>query len=208
MNLKKLIAQQFRRPSGILGYYAAGFMKKNNFPYYEKTVELLDVQDRDRVLEIGCGDGRAVKLIADKNSHCKIDAIDFSKFMLKRAKQNNRVFIKNGRIRLLEGDFQKFDAFDSKYTAVFAINVVYFWNDLGKVFKKVHDLLDRNGRFLVYMSSPERINKIPFADNDVFNRHSLEKVKGELSDAGFESFNVTTGVKDGLETYYIKAVRL
>jgi SAM-dependent methyltransferase len=207
MNMKKLLAQQFRRPSGILGHYAAGFMKKNNYPYYEKMVELLDIQGCDRLLEIGCGDGRAVKLISDKSTQCRIDAIDFSNLMLRKAKKNNHQCLRDGRVRLFEGDFRIFDRFDSRYTAVFAINVVYFWDDLDEPFRKVHKLLEKNGRFIVYMSSPERIDKVPFAVKDVFNRHSLEKVMGVLIDTGFEDLNVSTGVKDGSGTFYIKAVK-
>jgi len=207
MNLKKIWAQQFRRPSGILGHYAAGFMKKNNFPYYEEMVELLDIQDCDRVLEIGCGDGHAVKLISGKNTQCRIDAIDFSDLMLRKAKKNNHQCLRNGRVRLFEGDFRMFDRFDCRYTAVFAINVVYFWNNLEEPFRKVHNLLEKNGRFIFYMSSPERIDKIPFAVKDVFNRHSLEKVKEVLIETGFENLKVTTEVKNGTDTYYVKAVK-
>jgi len=86
--LNRLKAQQFRRPAGLLGLYAANFMKKNNQDYIAHVCDLLDLKDDDSILEIGCGPGYALKLIAEKNSRCDIDAIDFSPMMLKMARKN------------------------------------------------------------------------------------------------------------------------
>ena len=105
--IKKLFAQQFRKPKGLLGHYSARFMEKNNFDYYSQVVDLLEIKDRDNILEIGCGAGQAINIIARQNSACRIDAIDFSSLMLKKARKNNKYDIQQNRVKLLYGDFER-----------------------------------------------------------------------------------------------------
>ncbi|HUG83628.1 MAG TPA: methyltransferase domain-containing protein, partial [Euzebya sp.] len=51
------------------------------------AVQLLDVSAEDRVLEIGCGAGVAVRLIADRLSHGgEITAIDRSATAIRRTR--------------------------------------------------------------------------------------------------------------------------
>jgi cyclopropane fatty-acyl-phospholipid synthase-like methyltransferase len=200
-----LIARQFRKPSGILGHYAAGFMKKNNQDYYRRVVELLEISDSDRILEVGCGAGFVVRMIAEQNTACRVDALDFSRLMLKKAGQTNRPWIRQGRIRLLSGDFGNYDFGRDRYTKIFAVNVLYFWENLGTMLAKLYALLEPKGRLVLFMSSPERLRKIPFAADGVFNKYSLEHVTKELLSSGFTTVRHETVLKKGMETFYIIA---
>jgi ubiquinone/menaquinone biosynthesis C-methylase UbiE len=202
---KKLISRQFRRPSGLLGLYALNFMKKNNQDYIAHACELLNPQDTDAILEIGCGAGYAIKSIALRNRHCSIDAIDFSPMMFKKAQKAIQDCPNLSRIRLLSGDFRTFDFSPKTYSAIFAINVIYFWTDLPAVFSKIHRLLKPNGRLLLFMSSPERMNTVPFASDDVFTKYTLAEVKAALSQAGFATVTHEVIQKMGFDTYYILA---
>jgi cyclopropane fatty-acyl-phospholipid synthase-like methyltransferase len=203
--LKKLLAFQFRRPSGLLGYYAANFMKKNNNDYIAHVCTLLAVQAHDSVLEIGCGAGYALKLIAETTQCPRIDAIDFSSLMVKKAKKNNRQGVLSDRIHIFNADLLAYPQPEKLYTKIFAINVLYFWNDLLPYFSKIHGLLQPKGRLILYMSSPERLRKIPFAVDEVFNKYSVTKVESDLAQAGFHSITHEKVVKMGFDTYYVCA---
>jgi len=205
MLFSKLIARQFRRPSGLLGLYAANFMKKNNQDYYLQAIELLTIRDNDAVLEIGCGAGDAIRQIAEHHSRCRIDAIDFSPLMLKKAARNNREWLRKGRMHLMCGDFTTYDFRASRYTKILAINVIYFCDDPGAMFARCRQLLDPGGRIVLFMSSPERLRSIPFANDDVFHKYTLEFVKDRLAAAGFSAVGHTLVKKQEMETYYIFA---
>jgi SAM-dependent methyltransferase len=205
MLFSKLIARQFRRPTGLLGLYAANFMKKNNQDYYAQAIELLAIQDNDAVLEIGCGAGDAIRQIAERNSKCRIDAIDFSQLILKKAARNNREWLRKGRMRLMCGDFSTYDFRASRYTKILAINVIYFCDDLNALFARCRQLLDPGGRIVLFMSSPERLKRVPFANDDVFHKYTLEFVKEKLGEAGFSPVGHTVVIKQEMETYYIFA---
>lgn len=203
--LKRLIAQQFRRPSGLLGHYAANFMKKNNQDYYARVCDLLNLKDSDAVLEIGCGAGYAIKLITEKHTQCKVDALDYSPMMLKKAEKNNREQTSAGRVHFFLGDFGNYDFNDTAYSKIFAINVIYFWNDLSPKFSKIYRLLKTGGRLILFMSSPERLQKVPFAVDGVFNKYTVAQVETGLLLAGFINVNHERVVKNKTDTFYICA---
>lgn len=203
--LKKLFARQFRRPSGPLGHFAARFMEKNNQDYFAHACDLLDVQNDDAILEIGCGAGYAIEMILKKNGRCSVDAIDFSPFMLKKAAKRNQSEVGEGRIRFFKGDFGDFDFGKSVYSKIFAINVIYFWNDLDAQFSKIFTLLKKEGRVVLFMSSPERLKNISFAVDEVFNKHTIDQVETALSKAGFKKVDHQTVVKMGFDTFYVIA---
>jgi len=201
----RLKAQQFRRPSGLLGLDAANFMRKNNQDYIARVCDILNVQDDDTVLEIGCGAGYAVKTIAEKNSVCRVDAIDFSPMMLKRARKNVNRYLNPARVRIFDGKFGTFGLFDTAYSKIFAINVIYFWDDLSAMFSRVFGLLKPGGYFVIFMSSPERLKARPFTADKVFNKYPITAVREALLNAGFLKILHETVVKGGFDTYYIVA---
>lgn len=203
--LNNLLSRQFRKPSGLLGYYALNFMKKNNQDYIAKVCAMLDPQDTDSILEIGCGAGYALAAIAERSRHCAIDAIDFSSFMIKKAEKIRKDCPNPGRIALLNSDFCDFDFRGKSYSKIFAINVIYFWRDLPAVFAKIFSLLRPGGSFILFMSSPERLNQVSFILNDVFIKRTLDQVTSALLQAGFREAGHETVVKMGCDTYYIYA---
>lgn len=199
------MSRQFRKPSGVLGHLAAARMARNNPQQYEKVIELLTPADQDSILEIGCGAGRALRMIAERNAACRIDGIDFSGLMLKKAKKLNRPEIRQGRVRLIGGNFGEHDFHSTRYSKIFAINVVYFWENLGGSFAKIRNLLQPSGRLVLYMSGPERLAQMPFALDGVFNKYPLETVREELLRAGFVRVFPETVLQKGLATYFIAA---
>jgi SAM-dependent methyltransferase len=203
--LNNLLSRQFRKPSGPLGYYALNFMKKNNQDYIAKVCGMLDPQDTDSILEIGCGAGHALAAIAERSRHCAIDAIDFSPFMIKKAEKTRKGCPNPGRIVLLSDDFCDCDFTGKSYNKIFAINVVYFWRELPAVFAKILRLLRPEGVFILFMSGPERLNQVSFALNDVFIKRTLDQVASALLQAGFREVGHETVVKMGCDTYYICA---
>jgi SAM-dependent methyltransferase len=203
--IKKMIAQQFRRPSGFLGYFAARFMKNNNRDTIMHMCDLIDPQDDDAVLEIGCGAGYAIRLITGRNALCTVDAIDFSPLMVREAIKNNRTGVPSRRVNVICGDFGSHDFIGKTYTKIAAVNVIYFWNDPAEMFTKVNRLLKSGGSAYFYMSSPERLNAVPFAVDAVFHKRSIGEVKEMFVQAGFSGVRYETVNRQGSDGYFIIA---
>ena len=67
------------------------------------TVDLLDLQPSDRVLEIGYGPGLALAQAAGRVTSGEIAGMDHSRIMLEQATARNAAAIQAGRMRLSVG---------------------------------------------------------------------------------------------------------
>src|SRR5919201_6841141 len=59
-----LVGPQQRCPTGVVGRLIGERMARQHLPETLWTVALLDVAPTDRVLDIGCGAGQAIELVA------------------------------------------------------------------------------------------------------------------------------------------------
>jgi ubiquinone/menaquinone biosynthesis C-methylase UbiE len=77
--------------------------------------QLTDVQQEDRVLEIGCGAGNVI----EKRFSAKLFGADISSFILTKAKQKL-----NGRVHLFQGDAQNLPCKDGVFMKVICSEVL------------------------------------------------------------------------------------
>jgi ubiquinone/menaquinone biosynthesis C-methylase UbiE len=179
---KKIIALQFKKPTGLFGIFSSNVMIKGNKNKYERLIKDLDIQPHDKLLEIGYGPGIGIGTIADICGTCTIHGIDFSTLMYKRASKYNKPHIDKGRMVLQFGDFLKLSADNNDYDKIFCLNVVYFWDDLKEPFKKVLSLLKKGGAFHIFMADKSMLERAP---DSVFNKYTIEQVVDALKTAGF-----------------------
>ena len=57
----RFIGNQFRKPRGFFGKIVSKIMIKGNSHAYDKIIPELNIQQNDRILEIGYGHGIGVK---------------------------------------------------------------------------------------------------------------------------------------------------
>jgi hypothetical protein len=62
--LETTFMRMFGRPTGMLGKLGGIIMAHVNAPFTRCVIRLLDVQPRDKVLEIGFGPGVGIQLLA------------------------------------------------------------------------------------------------------------------------------------------------
>jgi S-adenosylmethionine-diacylgycerolhomoserine-N-methlytransferase len=70
----------------------------------ERAIEALRLNDAGSVVEIGCGTGRNLKLMADHSATLRLIGIDISEEMLKTARAKIAEARLNERVTLLHGD--------------------------------------------------------------------------------------------------------
>ncbi|MGD0754463.1 MAG: class I SAM-dependent methyltransferase [Bacteroidales bacterium] len=102
------------------------------------------------------------------------------------------------KVNLRYGDFLTVESENEKYDKIFCLNVIYFWNDLNKAFKKINSLLTTKGEYWIYMEHERELEKYKFAKD--FCKYSIENVETDLKNAGFVSIDY---IMD--KGYYIKA---
>jgi SAM-dependent methyltransferase len=144
--------------------------------------------------------GVGISLVSNTTKAVEIYGVDYSELMFRRASKRNIRFIKNDRVHLMFGDFVETELNTTGFDKIFCINVVYFWDDLQRPFKKVNLLLKDNGTFCIYMAGKEELNKDKITKNGIFNKYTIEQMLNALKSEGFNDVNYY--FKKG---YYIKA---
>ncbi len=81
--------------------------------------EGVDLEFKERLLEVGCGVGAQTKILLRRFPKLHIDGVDLSEDQLTAAKKYLKKEIKQKRIQLYQGDAQKFKLKQPKYDAAF-----------------------------------------------------------------------------------------
>jgi len=176
----RLLSPQFKKPSGFIGKYVGNRMDKLNDHQNDWVISLLDLHPHDIVLEIGFGTGRTIKKIVKKVPQGKIYGIDPSHTLLHVATRLLRNEVDSGKVVLQEGYVENAE-FPSDVTKVLAVHVVYFWNDLKKVFSKLYNFSAKGATIAIYYVSPI------LAHSREFHEYGEEEITKHLSFAGFKN---------------------
>ncbi len=198
----KFIARQYRRPEGLLGEIISGRMERKNEKTYNWVIPFIDTADNDKLLEVGFGTGLGINVLAEKNKNTKIYGIDLSKVMILKAKKRNQYYINDKRVFLSCGDLLDYNM-ENDFNRILSINVLYFWNELNIYFNKIYNLLKEKGIFYLYMSSPERLDKIVFTRNEIFNKYTKDDVIKGLEKAKFKKIRYETNETNTGNSYLI-----
>src|SRR5215213_4862050 len=124
------------------------------------AVDVLEVRPADHLLEVGCGHGVAVSLVADRLTTGTISAIDRSPKMIEMATRRNREHIEAGRAVLEAIALGDADLGDRRFDKIYAFNVAPFWLQPETAFGAVRQHLAPDGAFYLFWdarhSAPER----------------------------------------------------
>ena len=91
------------------------------------AAELLAPQPRERLLEIGCGNGVAAQLLCPTLSGGDMLAIDRSATAVSRTIRRCTDFVADGRLRVEQSDLSELRVDTASFDAALAINVNVFW---------------------------------------------------------------------------------
>lgn len=204
--MHNLIAAQFRRPSGLLGWFIARKMERENREVYYQLEKELGLTAGQRVLEIGFGPGLGILLFLSRYN-LNYTGVDFSQLMYQRACKKYQSLIKAGRLQLHCADFLQLQLADHSFERIFFANLTYFWPQLQPPFQKLYRLLVPGGQLVFYMESDKYLEKDPVCLCPVFVRHQPEQVLAALQESGFIGIEMTRLLEDNDERVIFKAGR-
>jgi len=115
---------------------------------------MLRIRADDRVLEIGCGHGVALGLVAAKLAGGSVVGIDRSAKMTAVAKRRNAAAIREGRVEVRTGVLASVDLGAAPFDVVFAINVSLFGRDADAEIERLRTVLAPRGTVMLFFESP------------------------------------------------------
>jgi ubiquinone/menaquinone biosynthesis C-methylase UbiE len=182
------IVRQFGKPSGLLGEVAGLIMtfRPSNRERNERTLELLDIQPNDHVLEVGFGPGLGIERAAMIVRAGKVVGVDHSELMLRQASRRNAVAIAAGKVCLLLGSAEHLPDFGFRFDKVFAINVYMFWKEPVAVLRAIGSAMKPGGT--VALTFQPRRRGATSKDTQM----GAERMALSLRAAGFEEVRINT----------------
>lgn len=149
----KSFMSQFENPQGIMGRLVGQILYYENRERNAWAVLLLDVQPKDRVLEIGFGPGDALQGVCSLNTQGFTAGIDHSAVMVEQAQGRNKRAVKEKRLELREGSAMALPYADASFDKAFTINSLHIWPDAMKGLQEMRRIL-KPGGLLVIVEQP------------------------------------------------------
>jgi len=188
--LSDFSARQLAHPSGFLGKLIGKGMDRDNRLLIYWTLEILDIQPDDKVLEIGFGTGLGIQKAAELASRGWVAGIDLSRTMVQEAEKLNAVSIAAGRVLLKEGTSTSLPFADDEFDKVFAVNVHYFWEDPVSNLQGIRRVMRSGGRLALGFVDKEGMRNQKFTRSELLKLYSAEEIVLLLREAGFSQASV------------------
>ncbi|MBT2636728.1 class I SAM-dependent methyltransferase [Bacillus sp. ISL-39] len=150
--IREFIDSQYKTPRGIIGAYIGEKMVRQHKTETNWSLELMNIQKGDRLLELGCGAGYAIKLIFERNLAEEIVGLDISPTIIRSARIRNKKAINEKRVKLVEANFNKLPFHNENFNTVFSIQTIYFWTDIATTLSEIFRVLKPKGIVILTFS--------------------------------------------------------
>lgn len=144
---------------------------------FQWAAAIMDIKPDDHILEIGCGAGAAVSILAASVTTGTITAIDQSEPMIKKASARNTTFVTTGKAIFIPVSLANV-ALKKQYTKIFAFNVNVFWKDASRELAVIKRLLSPEGKLYIFHQPPP-------GTTTAFNKTIATKVTEALEKGNF-----------------------
>jgi len=184
--IRRVLRTQFGRPTGLLGKAAGVIMARrpSNNDRIHWTLSLLNVQPRDRVLEVGTGPGVAIELLSKIATAGFVAGIDHSDEMIAQSVKRNRVAVQAGQVFLRQSAASHPPQFDKPFDKILTINSIHFWNDPVACLRNLRSVLRPGGVMAVTLQARTR------SATDETTEILGKEIAAKLKEAGFSHCEV------------------
>jgi ubiquinone/menaquinone biosynthesis C-methylase UbiE len=179
------IAEQARNAKGMLGRLIAFVMARETLSENVRAIDALDVKPRDHVLDIGCGHGRSLEILAARATRGRVAGADPSELMAEIAVTRNRALVKARKVdvAIAAADTLPFD--DASFDKALCVHVIYFWESLDASFREIARVLRSGARLaLVFRTDADKTAVASFP-SEVYHFRPRSEVIAALMRAGF-----------------------
>ena len=185
MKFSTFFSKQARKPDGVFGRIVMRLVFDQGNPFLNNFVsELMSVKTDERIIEIGSGTGKLIYQMAQNIDNGLIEGIDFSKVMVSIARKRNKKNITNGKVKILEGNFDEMPFEKESFTKACSINTLYFWPEPAQTAKKIAKILKPDGKLILAFEDIEQLKQRKL-NQEVFHLYSKDEVQKLLINAGF-----------------------
>lgn len=185
-----------RKPSGLMGRLIGSLMNLGHRDAYGWGLAYLPIERNSTILDVGCGGGAAVRLLAAKASECKVYGIDHSLDMVNLSRKVNKHFIKDGLVEIDHGSVSCLPYSDDMFDIATAFETIEFWPSLSEDLKEVKRVLKPGGVLLI-VNRHNTAEKEEGKWTEFLQIHTSDGYRERLVDAGYVDISIDDCSKEG-----------
>ena len=187
---------QFSRPSSLMGRILLRSMNIGHGRLHQWGLKAAGIQLTDRVLDVGCGGGKAISRILEETRR-EVAGIDHSPEAVKTARSVNRAAVSSGRLRIVESSVESLPFRDGFFDVVTAFETTYFWPELQAGLTEIRRVLSPGGRLVIANEFADRASAGAWADRLNMHVPDSQALAGAAYEAGFLMVNVSVHPHNG-----------
>ena len=142
-----LLVQQCRKPWSLPGRLFIALMNRTHAAVTLWGLSEVQIPPGARVLDIGCGGGRAIALLAARGHH--VDGVDYSAASVASATSANAAFIASGQVTVRQASVSELPFADSSFDLATAVETHYYWPDPRHDFAEILRVLKPGGTLVL-----------------------------------------------------------
>lgn len=178
---------QYRKPSGSAGNEILASMNEHHRELSKWALSAIKEDRPAGILDIGCGGGMQISVMADMFPDAEIIGLDHSSDAVLSASKLNSGIIASGRCRIIEGSVESLPFGDGRFDLVTAFETYFFWPDLENSIAEACRAVAPGGKILIVSETypslrfilRNRKNEKLYGMNIVSNRRMRAMLKAE-----------------------------
>src|SRR5262249_20429868 len=139
------------------------------------TIGHMALRPTDRVLDVGCGGGMAIKLLADRARDGFVAGLDYSTEMVEQARRRNAAAVRRFAVEVRHGDAMALPYGDESFDQVCAIETFYFWPDPRRGLAEAYRVLRPGGQITVALEMSREAAADPSLIQRYFGKRFTER---------------------------------
>ncbi len=183
--IQQYLARQLSNPTGIIGKYVLGpLWNKRNAKLNEVTLDQLELEEEDRILDIGFGGGYLLDRIIPEVKRGLAAGMDVSPVMVENCRARYREEIKSGRVDIQCGRAETSPYPDGYFTKISSVNSLFYWSDIRQGIREIYRTLKKEGKIVLTFTCKRDLEKKGFVQYGV-RTYEEEEVRQMLAKTGF-----------------------
>ena len=159
----------FGNPQGDEGIERLKGMNEHHRPLSEWALSQLPELRPRSIIDIGCGGGMMISLLAEKYPEALIAGIDISETSVEYAREYNRGLVDSKRCRIEKASVSEIPCEDGSFDLAVSCESYFFWPDLVRDMEEVSRVISLGGYIAIISEA------YPHPDFEEINREHSEK---------------------------------